>query len=182
MKAQQTPYDSPWSSGQKIRMLGWSVVWTIFCGWTPKPLNRWRLFWFTTFGGKISGNPFIHPRARIEIPWNLTLEDRACLGDRTHAYSLGPIHIGARATVAQEAYLCAGTHDFNSAALPLVVEPIEVGEDAFIGARAFVLPGVRIGARAVVGAAAVVTRDVPEDAVVAGNPARILTTRPTPVS
>ena len=44
----------------------------------------------------------VHQRARIAIPWNLTLHDRACLGDRANAYSLGPIEIGARATVAQE--------------------------------------------------------------------------------
>lgn len=49
-----------------------------------------------------------------------------------------------------------------------------VGEDAFVGAGATVLPRIRVGRRAMVGAGAVVTRDVPDDAVVVGNPARIV--------
>ena len=62
-----------------------------------KPLNEWRLFWLRVFDAKIEGKPFVHQRARIAIPWNLTLHDRACLGDRANAYSLGEIEIGARA-------------------------------------------------------------------------------------
>ena len=102
----------------------------------------------------------------------------ACLGDGATAYTLGEIEIGARATVAQEVYLCAGTHDFSSTALPLQTAPIRVGEDVFIGVRAVVLPGVEIGARAVIGAASVVTRDIPSDVFAAGNPCRVLRPRP----
>ena len=48
---------------------------------------------------------------------------------------------------------------------------ITIGEDVFIGARAFVLPGISIGARAVIGACSVVTRDIPPGMVATGNPA-----------
>ncbi|MFL6528391.1 MAG: putative colanic acid biosynthesis acetyltransferase [Chthoniobacterales bacterium] len=119
----------------------------------------------------------MHQRARIEIPWNLILHDRACLGDRTNAYSLGEIEIGARATVAQEVYLSTGSHDFATAAMPLVTAKITIGDDAFIGARAFVMPGVTIGERAVIGACSVVTRDVPANVIAAGNPCRELRSR-----
>ena len=61
-----------------------------------------------------------------------------------------------------------GTHDFTQAACPLVVAKITVGEDAFVGARAFIMPGVKIGARAVVGACSVVTQDVPDDVIAVG--------------
>lgn len=105
------------------------------------------------------------------------MHDRSCLGDRANAYSLGEIEIGARAVVAQEVYLCTGTHDLTNPALPLIVGKITIGDDAFLGARAFVLPGVSIGRGAVVGACSVVTKDVPEGAVVAGNPAQVLRQR-----
>jgi UDP-2-acetamido-3-amino-2,3-dideoxy-glucuronate N-acetyltransferase len=54
------------------------------------------------------------------------------------------------------------------------VEPTRVERGASIGTGATILGNVRIGARAVIGAGAVVTRDVPPDSVVAGNPARII--------
>jgi len=53
-------------------------------------------------------------------------------------------------------------------------QPIDIGRNVFIGARAIVLKGIKIGDRAVIGAGSVVTRDVPEGAVAAGNPARII--------
>ena len=174
---QASAYASPWSLRERAGMLLWEYCWALFCLWTPKPLNRWRLFWLKRFGAKIHGTPFVHQRARIQIPWNLTLHDRACLGDRASAYTLGEIEIGARTVIAQEAYLCTGTHDLKDPNLPLQVAKITIGQDVFVGARAFVMPGVAIGDRAVIGACSLVTRDVAPGTVVAGNPAKPLRAR-----
>jgi putative colanic acid biosynthesis acetyltransferase WcaF len=174
---QSSAYDSPWSESHRLMRALWEFCWFIFCVWTPKPLNAWRLFWLRVFDAKIHGTPFVHQRARIAVPWNLTMHDRACLGDRANAYSLGPIEIGARATIAQEAYLSTGSHDFDAPNMPLVTAKITIGEDAFVGARAFVLPGVTIGPRAIIGACSVVTSDVPENVIAAGNPCKVLRPR-----
>jgi putative colanic acid biosynthesis acetyltransferase WcaF len=174
---QKSAFDSPWTGSERLLRMLWEVCWAIFCAWTPKPLNEWRLFWLRVFDAKIHGRPFVHQRARIAIPWNLTMHDRACLGDRANAYTLGEIEIGARATVAQEAYLSTGSHDFARVEMPLVTAKITIGEDAFVGARAFVLPGVTIGSRSVIGACSVVTRDVPENVIAAGNPCKVLRPR-----
>jgi len=74
-------------------------------------------------------------------------------------------------------YLSGGTHDFSQSGMPLVTAKITIGEDAFVGARAFVLPGVSIGARSVVGACSVVTKDIPEGMIAAGNPCKVLRPR-----
>ena len=174
---QATAFETPWSGRERVMMVLWEFCWCLFCVWTPKPANEWRLFWLRLFGAKINGVPFVHQRARIAVPWNLTLHDRACLGDRTNAYTLGEIEIGARATVAQEAYLSTGSHDFTKSAFPLTTAKIVIAEDAFVGARAFVLPGVTIGARAVIGACSVVTKDVPANVIAAGNPCRVIRQR-----
>ena len=169
--------ESPWPARDRALRLLWQFCWFFFCRWTPKPANAWRVFWLDVFGATIEGKPFVHQRARIEIPWHLTLRDRACLGDRANAYTLGKVEIGARATVAQEVYLSTGSHDFSHPALQLVTAKITIGEDAFIGARAFVMPGVEIGARSVIGACSVVTKDVPANVVAAGNPCRVVRPR-----
>ena len=57
---------------------------------------------------------------------------------------------------------------------PEGIRPVRIGNDVWIGSNAIVLKGVSIGNRSVVGAGAVVTRDVPPDVVVAGNPARVV--------
>jgi putative colanic acid biosynthesis acetyltransferase WcaF len=163
---------SPWTLGFRLRLLAWQCSWLVFCRWTPKPLHGWRRLWLRLFGARLSGRPFVHQRARIAVPWHLTIDDRACVGDRANLYSLGAIHLGTGCIVAQEAYLCTGDHDLTQAGKPLVTAPITIGEDAFVGARAFVLAGVTVGPRAVIGAASVVTRDVAAGQTVAGNPAR----------
>lgn len=165
---------TPWSATLRAKALLWEIAWTLLCRWTPKPANPWRLFVLRLFGARIAGRPFVHQRARIQFPWNVELHDRACVGDRTNLYSLDRITLAAGASVAQEAYLCGGTHDFADAEWPLLTAPIVVGERAFVGARAFVLPGVTIGARAIVGAMSVVTSDVPPDTTVVGNPAKAM--------
>lgn len=53
-------------------------------------------------------------------------------------------------------------------------KPVAIGEDVWVGGGAIILPGVRIGARAVIGAGSVVTRDVPADVFAAGNPCRVI--------
>jgi putative colanic acid biosynthesis acetyltransferase WcaF len=174
---QTTAFQSPWSGSQRVLRVLWECCWFVFCQWTPKPLNAWRLFWLRVFEAKIEGAPFVHSRARIAIPWHLILHDRACLGDRANAYTLGKIEIGERATVAQEVYLSTGSHDFTQPGMPLTVAKITIEPDAFVGARAFVLPGVTIGARSVIGACSVVTKDVPPDVIAAGNPCRVLRPR-----
>lgn len=173
VKDEQERYGSPWSASNRVMRVLWDFSWAIFCSWTPKPANPWRLFWLRAFGAKIDGTPFVHQRARIEIPWHLTLHDRACLGDRANAYSLGQIEICAGATVAQEAYLSTGSHDFSLPNIPLVTGKITIEEDAFIGARAFIMPGVVIGARSIIGACSVVTHDIPPDSIAVGNPCRV---------
>jgi len=163
---------SPWTIQQRLCMLVWEYVWLCLCAWTPKPFYKWRLCILRLFGAQIEGSPFVHQRARIQIPWNLVIKAEASIGDRANIYNLDRIVIGQRAIIAQEAYLCSGTHDLLQESIPLQTAPIFIEPGAFIGARAFILHGVTIGRNAIVGACSVVTRNVPTNAKVKGNPAR----------
>lgn len=102
------------------------------------------------------------------------MEDRACIGPGAECYNLATTTLKARCTVAQQAYLCTGTHDFTVSNLPLVVGEIIIGEDAFIGARAFILPGVIVGEGAILGANSTVAKDLEPWTIYAGNPCKAI--------
>lgn len=170
-RKQLTPFETPWSIKVHILLSIWRFTWILLCAWTPKYLNPWRLLILKTFGAKVLGVPFVHQSVQIRIPWHLTLHHRACLGEKVQVYSLGEIEVHQNATIAQEAYLCTGTHDFNNPAFQLITKKITIGENTFIGARAMILPGISVHKNAVVGAQSVVSKDVAPNQIVAGNPA-----------
>jgi putative colanic acid biosynthesis acetyltransferase WcaF len=139
----------------------------------PRPLFGVRAALLRAFGARVGRNVNIHPNARIEMPWNLEIGDWSAIGDSAFIYSLGPITIGQRATVSHRAHLCAGTHDYRDPALPLLRPPIVIGDQVWVCAEAFIGPNVTVGEGAVVGAAAVVMKDVGPWDVVSGNPATV---------
>ena len=163
---------SSWSARHRIGIALWSAVWLALFRPTPKQFYRWRVLLLRIFGCTVSGIPYVDSSAKVKMPWNLQLGDGACLGPHSEVYNLGLVIVRSRATVAQHVYLCGGTHDMSLPELPLVVGDITIGEEAFIGAKAIVLPGVEIGDGAVIGAGSVVTRDMPPWMVSAGNPCR----------
>lgn len=88
-----------------------------------------------------------------------------------------PITIGDRVQIAPAVQFYTATHPLAAAERATGLEsarPITVGDDAWIGGGAIILPGVTLGAGCVVAAGAVVTRDVAPGVLVAGNPARQL--------
>ena len=89
------------------------------------------------------------------------------------AMARGGITIGDHARIAANVQLLSNNHDPYDLDV-LTCKPVEIGDYAWIGAGATVLPGVRVGRHAVIGAASVVTKDVPDYAVAVGNPARVI--------
>lgn len=93
------------------------------------------------------------------------------------------IQIGDRVSIAPRVTLVTSSHPNNSrirAFAPVTTGPIRIDADAWIGAGAVILPGVHIGRGAIVGALSVVTNDVAALAVVAGQPARVISTLQPP--
>lgn len=163
---------------QAIRVL-WALARPAFC-FSPRIFWAWRTGLLRLFGASIGRGVHVYPTVRILIPWHVEIGDYATVGDRVILYALGRITIGDRATISQGAHLCAGTHDYRRADFLLLKQPISIGEGAWICSDAFVGPGVDVGAYAIVGARAVVMRNVEGWDIVAGNPAKIVKKRPRP--
>ena len=162
------------SLGNRLYRALFAVAWALLCAWNPRgTLWRWRVSVLRAFGGQIDWAARIYPTARIWSPANLAMAARACLGPGVRCYSMAAITLEADAVVSQGAHLCAGTHDLASDDFQLVVKPIDVGAGAWIAAEAFVGPGVRIGAGAVLAARGVAFADLVDGGVYLGNPAEL---------
>jgi putative colanic acid biosynthesis acetyltransferase WcaF len=165
-----------YSRNEQARRIAWSLGrWLVRL--SPRPCFAWRRVVLRLFGAKIGGHAHIYPSAHLYMPWNVEVGEWAALGEDVYIYSLGKVRIGRHATLSYRTHVCAGTHDLEDPALPLLKPPVCIEEGVWIGTEAFIGPGVTVGRGAVVGARSVVVQDIEPFNIVAGNPARIIRRR-----
>lgn len=155
----------------------WAIVWHTFwkiCWWRIPAL---RTFVLRCFGTRVKGTVGMSGSTWIEMPWDLRIGEFVIIGPRANLYNLGGLEIGDHVIISQDAYICGGTHDHTDPTYPLIRRKITIGNYVWIAAGAFIHPGVHVGEGALVGARAVVTRDVEPWTIVAGNPAQFVKRR-----
>lgn len=138
--------------------------------WCP---SRVRVAVLRIFGAHIGKRVLIRHGVRVHWPWKLKIDDDVWIGVDAWLLNLEPIEIGSNVCISQAAFLCTGSHDADSPTFEYDNAPIRVLDEAWIAAQAVVLRGVTIGRRALVGAGALVVKDVPDGARALAPPARI---------
>ncbi len=107
--------------------------------------------------------------------WEITIDFRGNIGIDARLYGPGRIHVGRHVMMGPEVMIITQNHKYLAETYAGgEIGDVLIGDYAWVGARAILLPGVTIGEKAIVGAGAVVTKDVPPYAIVGGTPARIL--------
>ena len=160
-------------SNQAARLL-WGAVWLLLFRPSPRLFHGWRRFLLRLFGARIGTGSHVYPAARIWAPWNLEMGCTAAIADGAFIYNPDLVTLEDFSIVSHDAFLCAASHDYTRWTFPLVTRPIRVHRHAWVAARSFIHMGVTIGEGAVIGAGSVVTRDMPEWTVCAGNPCRAI--------
>lgn len=158
------------------------AVWCVVSAWLFRPCGTklfrlWRVSLLRLFGADVAWSAEVYASSRIWAPWLLTMGEGSCLGPHTIVYNQARVTLERGACVSQYAYLCTAGHDPhqpNNARTGLLVAPIRLAEDAWIGTRAYVGMGVEVGQAAVVGACACVFKDVEPATIVGGNPATVI--------
>jgi maltose O-acetyltransferase len=120
---------------------------------------------------------WIEPPFYCDYGSNITLGDRVFFNFNCVVLDVAPVRIGSGTLFGPAVQIYAATHPLSAVARRTGLEagqPIEVGEDVWVGGGAIICPGVSIGARSVIGAGSVVTRDVPAGVLAAGNPCRVI--------
>lgn len=171
-------YSHSFSLKNKISRVVWNVVRLfLFRPFATKFFKKWRVLILKCFGAKIEWSSHVYASVRIWAPWNLEIGSNSTLGPTVDCYNQGKISIGANTIISQKTYLCASTHDYTKKDFPLMVKPIVIKNGVWVAAEAFVGPGVTIGDKAVIAARTVVVKDVEENTIIGGNPAKIIKTR-----
>jgi maltose O-acetyltransferase len=127
--------------------------------------------------GEVGTDAMVIAPLRCDYGWNVTLGDGAFLNYDVVILDCAPVRIGAGALVGPRVQLIAADHPRTPEGRATGLEsaaPVTVEAEAWVGAGAIVLPGVTVGRGSIVGAGSVVTRDVPDGVVAAGNPCRVL--------
>lgn len=116
----------------------------------------------------------IHMWANFFQPGNISIGADTIIGDHVFLDGRKKIVIGSHTDIASEVMIYNSEHDLESNAFQAKTEPVVIGDYVFIGPRAIILPGIRVGNGAVVAAGAVVTKDVDDFKIVAGVPAKVI--------
>lgn len=167
----------PYARSEYVRRLLWEIVQRTVFRWSLSRSYTWRRFLLKCFGAQMGHSAAVGATTKIVHPWLLKLGDWSNISGDVTVYNLGMVTIGDHSVISQDAYICAGSHDYTQPTLPLLRPPITIGNGVWIAAGAFIGPNVTIGDNTVVGARAVVMSDVEANVVVAGNPARVIKQR-----
>lgn len=138
------------------------------------PCHEIRRFAYRLAGIKIGRGSVIHMYARFYNPKNIEIGEDSIIGEFAVLDGRDTLKIGNHVDIASEVMIYNAEHDINNPHFLAKTEPVVIEDYVFIGPRAIILPGVKIGKGAVVAAGAVVTKDVPPFSIVGGVPAKII--------
>jgi len=165
----------------KIRRAIWNIAYILFFRpFSTKLFRKWRIFVLRLAGSHIEKKAEVYASVKIWAPWNLKLGKNSCLGPHVICYNQAMVELEENVVVSQYAYLCTAGHDtstINNSQKGLIVAPIVIHKEAWIGTCAYIGMGVEIGACSVVGATASVYKDVEDGMIVGGNPATVIRKR-----
>ena len=173
---------------QQVQLAGWWADYGV-----RQARYRWKLRGLQQLGSyvTVSGRPRIDTvdcevgdrfkiwssyRQTLIAGWGrIRIGDDVFINSGTVIFSSSEVVIESDVALANEVYVCDSQSHGIAGADPTDA-PVRIGRGSWIGARSLILPGVKVGSRVMVAAGSVVTRDVPDDSLVAGNPARVLRT------
>lgn len=138
------------------------------------PSHCFRNFFYRLAGIKLGKSATFHMWANFFQPKNIEIGAGTIVGDHAFLDGRAKMIIGKQVDIASSVMIYNSEHDLSREDFAAREEPVEIGDFCFIGPRAIVLPGVKIGRGAVVAAGAVVTADVEPFSIVGGVPAKVI--------
>ena len=169
-----------WTTKKKILYM----LYRLTAAWLPISqralfAKKLRAFWASKIATKCGKNVNIERNA-VFGP-QLEIGDNSGVGINCEVY--GPVKIGQNVMMGPEVVIYTSGHRHDRTDIPMVaqgrdeIKEVSIGNDGWIGRRVMIMPGVKIGDGCIIGAGAVVTKDIPDYSIAAGVPAKVLKSR-----
>lgn len=136
------------------------------------PCHFVRRFFYRLGGVEIGSGSTLHMGARFYNPWNIKVGEDSIIGEGAVLDGRNKLTIGNHVDIASEVMIYNAQHNIKDPNFRAISAPVSIEDYVFIGPRAIILPGITIKKGAVVGAGAVVTKDVEAGVIVGGVPAK----------
>ena len=169
----------------KILRYFFYLIYISILRFTPEIYRPYRLFfpWLrrlfvSAFVEKCGKGIIVKHNADISA--HIEIGDHSELGTRCMIHS--NVKIGNHVIMGPDVKIYSRNHGYSSLEVPIqlqgrIQESTTIGDDVWIGANAVILPGVSVGDHVVIGAGSIVTKDIPDYAIVGGNPAKVIKLR-----
>lgn len=141
------------------------------------PIHSFRKFFYFLFGIDLTLTSTIHTGAQFFAPDKIKIGYDTIIGKNSFLDGRGQLTIGNHVDIASDVLIYTNQHNVNSPSFGNQYGPVVIKDYVFIGPRAIILPNVTIGRGAVVAAGAVVTKDIPDQQIWGGVPAKKISDR-----
>lgn len=131
-----------------------------------KFLSKWRVFLLRVFGAKVGSNCYISNRSSFVHPWNIVIGNHVSIDDYVFIKASASVEIGDYVQIANFVKIIPGGHDIRRPDFKFLGTPIIIENGVFIGANAFIGPGVKVGQMSVIGSNTRLYKSIGENEVV----------------
>jgi putative colanic acid biosynthesis acetyltransferase WcaF len=173
LKTDLSKFNNDWykPGASLLKRVTWYVVNVMFFK-SSFPIYGVKRFLLKLFGAKIGKGVIIKPHVSIKYPWHLVIGNNAWIGEYAWIDNLTTVKIMANACVSQGAMLLCGNHNYKKTTFDLMVGTITLEEGSWVGAKAVVCPGVRIGSHTILTVGSIATSSLLPNSIYQGNPAQ----------
>lgn len=142
------------------------------------PSHSFRLWFYRKIMKfRIEGNSFVFMNCSFDCAENLIIGKHSVINANCRIDTRGEVTVGKNVSISSDVIILTADHDMDTPGMDGRQRKVSIGNNAWIGTRAMIMPGVSIGEGAVVAAGAVVTKSVAPFQVVAGVPAKVIKSR-----